>query len=316
MLKLIGFGLLLASVSFGCKPEETKQTSNEAKLEKEEPVTDPEREETETVDGPTAGYTYTTCDQLKASTKAGGKSLESPASFEMGELITGVLDSNDPDVREEFWKIDLKKGEYLLVLEAERANGENGNIIFDVQKIDSDSLKGTRIINLNEIAYDARSAERYTSASDKSLTIKITSSHNLATYRLGFFRASDKIPVPRFTNCPETQTLTVGKKVDFEFKDIKANRSLYLVGDLEAGDYNLKADSTTTDNKSGNVGVNVYQLGEGASDADKKRIVDINEISTKASGAGRMLLAKKQKVIIEVHTSFSDNAVEFTLSKK
>jgi hypothetical protein len=307
----------------GCVEIKTEQptTAEDAKVKDTADTTPPDDDKVvdEQDTGKTTGtskFQYTTCDKISASTKDGSQSAESATKFSPGEIITGVLDRSDPDANAHFWKIDVPKGEYIMVLEAEKANNKHGNIMFDVALVDDETKKESRLIRLNEIGYDARTADRFTAAVDRTLILKVNSDHEIGTYKFAFFSPSNPIPLPRFSKCPETRDLKLGKKEVYEFSKEDSNRNLYIVGELEAGEYKVNLKSYTTDNDKSNVGADISQLGEAGDEDEDRRIVNINEISLSESRSGKMLLAKKQTVVIRATTNFSDNGLELEIVKK
>jgi hypothetical protein len=268
LLAALGLGILIASRARQIWDEDPQKPS----VDPAEPI-DPPR--------PSVDPAVSIVIPTPISKKAPSSDVKAPVSLTLGEVVAGRLaDSEKPDGKCHFWRIDLPPGRYKTVLDVRNAekiwSSWGPTIGGRLHRVDESGQQMSTVGEFSDEGPRCRKVFHFFSEVDVHAILRYANRFSVADYELGIFPEGNPVGRPFFAQCPEVKPLKLGESVTTPPIGVKQpTRDAYCSITLPAGDYTVTAEFRDIDGiTSRGVGGEVHILDADGDTSYNTRIIN------------------------------------------
>ncbi|MDD9945271.1 MAG: hypothetical protein OXU20_29780 [Myxococcales bacterium] len=238
-------------------------------------------------------YLQAECGTIEPSDPSVSSSRSEPTSFSLGQLVGGRIDPDSVSNQEHYWRIELAKGFYHLVLDAETSDGDHTNIGLTVDWLDGDGVDQGRLLRGNDIDWRTRIATFIEVESDQTMVLRVTPNFSMEDYLLGIFVNGTAVPSPRFVDCPTLTPLSLDDPASFALASgDPSEREVWFSTELNVGDYEFIADAVQADGNSTNLQHSLYAVDQFGQEGRVTEVLRANEIDTSFTVRGSLMVGE------------------------
>ena len=246
-----------------------------------------------------------------ASTAKPSADPNQPTPLKLGEVVKGRVDPKSRTNKAHYWLVDLPAGEYKAVVDMERGDRRNLNIIGEVHWLSLDGEDLGRG-HFNDIAFRLRHVFPFRLDEPRKGVVRVEA-EDMMDYDLGLFESTATVTVPFFRSPPQVTPIKLGQT--FAPPNLNGRTAktcdAYCSLTLPAGDYKVTVELRRVDGKNSNITGEVEALN--ADGMKTTRIGGVIEIDNRTVKSFKLALSEEQFTIFRVTASSYDQILKATL---
>lgn len=166
--------------------------------------------------------------------------LDVPTRIDGSQPFFGHLEPSSSGPSRHFWAVELKRGDYHVVLDATQPGSSTDDWII-VETVLDTGLSKKRMIweGTSDSILQSRLLGELSVDSDRTEVVAVGGARVPLDYTLAIIPKSSPVPSPRFSDCPSIRPIELSAPVEFA-----PENEVWFELDLEEGDYTAAVEIT------------------------------------------------------------------------
>jgi len=271
-----------------------------------------------TLGPPTPGvpqFVTSACGSLPISTAVQSNTRSAPTAMTTGQLVSGIIKSG-PDNIEHYWSVALEPGDYHVVLDSKRVDGDFSSLGLRFSELHADGRISDLFSGNSEFDYRSRSHGFFTVVVARSLLLRLTPSFGAEDYTFGIFANGSAVPSPLFSDCPTIKPLSLDTvEALFLPEEGSSAGDRWYLANLTAGSYALNSWAARTDGSNSRVH---YKITQADQFGQRDRTVEFGSVDEAGPvtniDSAELIRDDSGPVWIRIQNLFTELSMEFTLN--
>lgn len=235
---------------------------------------------------------------------AAAQGLENPSPLALGATVKFDLFNNEQN----HLKISLPAGQFKIILDARRADGQVGNMMAGLSILSSDGTTAKRnVISFNEIDKVHRGVHTFGLKSPTTLILQLSNELDRQIFWLTVLKDPSPALLP-FFNELTPKSLTLGQP---ELGTLESNEYAFYTTKLSRGDYKVTLDFELPAKEKNNLTGYFATLDENG--GNQKAILDFNEIEVFSRKTGAFAVRSETRLVFRVQGGISPVKYKLTI---
>jgi len=261
-----------------------------------------------------AQFVTSACGSLPLSTAVQSNTRSAPTAITTGQLVSGIIEPESTTNTEHYWSIALEPGDYHVVLDSKRVDGESFSLGHRLSELHSEGGVTDLFSDTSDYDYRSRSHGFFTVVVARTMLLRLTPNYSAEDYTFGIFTNGSAVPSPFFGDCPTIKPLSLGTVEALRLpEDVSSAGDHWYLADLAAGVYEFSSWAARTDGSNGRV---LYQITQVDQFGQQGRTVDfgsVDDFGPTNINSADLERDNSGPVWIHIQNKFTELTMEFTL---